>query len=111
LVYLLGEGLPRNPERALELFRRSAETGHVVAAAKLGWMLVTGAGSPVDRPEGLRWLRKAAMAGYPEAMYNIYTTFCKAPDLVSSDEALSSLRLAAEAGFLPAVAVLEKCRI
>lgn len=46
--------------RARELYARAANAGDVVAAQRLGLLLVAGAGGPADPAEGARWLRAAA---------------------------------------------------
>jgi hypothetical protein len=46
-----------------EELRSAAERGDAEAQGKLGVMLLTGAGVPQDRAEGLKWIRMAAEQG------------------------------------------------
>jgi TPR repeat protein len=111
LANLLGDGVPKNLERAVELFRRSAESGVVEAAYGLGVMLLEGVGTEVDEAEGFRWLQKAANAGSPEALFNMYIAYRKDQGLVSAEEGERCLIKAAAAGFPPAMRELEKYRV
>ncbi|MBO0905521.1 tetratricopeptide repeat protein [Jiella sonneratiae] len=63
LRYATGDGVPRQPARAEELYRRAAEAGLAVAAGNLGLLLWQAAGTPADRAEAVRWLKVAASAG------------------------------------------------
>jgi len=65
--YRLGVGLERNPEKAIELFRREAEQGFANAQYRLGKAYRDGVGVDPDPAEAARWFRAAAEQGYGKA--------------------------------------------
>jgi TPR repeat protein len=62
MMYLKGSGVEANPVRAQQLFREAAEKGTVLAQLHLGQLLLK-----QDCEEAVRWLRKAADQGNPQA--------------------------------------------
>lgn len=66
-MYARGDGVPRDFERAAELFRRSALHGHGRAAFNLGMMYEAGDGVPQDLAQAKRWFKRADSAGEPGA--------------------------------------------
>lgn len=61
------EADPATQARAVELYRRSAEQGHLGAALRLGRMLAGGVGTTADPAAAALWLQHAAQNGVPEA--------------------------------------------
>ena len=59
-MYDFGQGVPPDPEKAADWYRRSAETGFVDAQANLGIMYEAGTGVPQDDHEAAKWFTKAA---------------------------------------------------
>ncbi len=53
---------PRDPERARDLYTRSAEAGNGHAMVPLARMLIAGEGGPADGAEALTWLEAARAA-------------------------------------------------
>jgi TPR repeat protein len=49
--------------------QRAAEAGHAAAMRELGLRYRDGSGAPVDAETSVRWLRAAAAAGDPQALY------------------------------------------
>jgi TPR repeat protein len=66
-MYAAGLGVPRDPLRAVELFRTAAAKGHAESQYSLGAALFHGEGAPQDMAEGLKWLVVAALAGQAKA--------------------------------------------
>ncbi|MEO8715322.1 MAG: tetratricopeptide repeat protein, partial [Acetobacteraceae bacterium] len=72
-LFLLGEitdrgfCVPRDRPAATELYRRAAEKGHRSGQARYGLALMQGEGVTANLVDGETWLRKAALAGDPEA--------------------------------------------
>jgi uncharacterized protein len=62
MMYLKGSGVEANPVRAQQLFREAADEGTVLAQLHLGQLLLK-----QDCEEAVRWLRKAADQGNPQA--------------------------------------------
>lgn len=60
---MLGIGFDRDPKIAAELYRESANMGHVPAMTELGHELSTGANIPADEKLAMEWLMKASDAG------------------------------------------------
>ncbi|MBW2737831.1 MAG: sel1 repeat family protein [Deltaproteobacteria bacterium] len=63
LKYERGKGVPKNPKKAVEFYRKAAEQGHADAQAMLGSMYDSGSGVPQDISEAARWYRLSAENG------------------------------------------------
>ena len=63
-MYLYGDGVDQNYEKAFELFKRAAEAGNVESMHNLGAMYDNGDGVPQDKAKALEWFAKAEAAGY-----------------------------------------------
>ena len=61
------EGVPRDYQRALELYCDAARQGHPEAAFNIGWMFLNARGVPRDEAVGVAWLRLAATRGNIQA--------------------------------------------
>jgi TPR repeat protein len=59
-AYQLGEGVPINFTKALDLYRQSAAQGNAKAMNNLGYMYHFGKGVPVDDAAAAKWLLQAA---------------------------------------------------
>lgn len=68
-AYAEGGGVRRNTATALDLYRRSAESGQVRSQYNLGVMYLKGDGVSASSTEALRWLKHSALGGYPDAQY------------------------------------------
>jgi TPR repeat protein len=71
VAFYTGEGVPENPELAVNLFRRAAHSGHAGAAYMLGECLLDGVGSARDRASALEWLVTAAELGHHLARHRV----------------------------------------
>lgn len=60
--------VPRDPSRALQLYRDAAEQGDLSSQYTLGWMLLAGAAFGPNHVEARYWLEKAAVQGSSDAM-------------------------------------------
>lgn len=68
--YLKGDngfGIPKKPEKAVQLFSRLAEQGDAQSQAVLGICYGTGEGVSKNKVEAAKWLRKAAAQGIADA--------------------------------------------
>ena len=65
--HFLGQGRPKDLERARALYAEAAEMGFAKAACAYGNMLMAGQGGPPDVARGLDLCRRAADAGEPDA--------------------------------------------
>ena len=77
-IYLRGDGVPQNYDKAAALFRRAAVGGrNAEAQHALAVMLERGAGPKKNMREALRWYSKAAENGYAPAMLNLGFIYVK----------------------------------
>src|SRR5262249_35476940 len=104
-VYLLallterGEGIPRDPVRAAQLYQEAAEKGHRSAQVRWGLELVKGENTQQDRIAGESWLRRAALAGDPDGAFWVGDLYAQSGPLPPNyPEAANWYRRAAEAG-------------
>lgn len=60
--------VPRDPPRALQLYRDAAEQGDLSSQYTLGWMLLAGAAFGPNHVEARHWLEKSAAQGNSDAI-------------------------------------------
>lgn len=65
------KGLPEDPKRAVELWRKAAELGYMEAYYNLGNRYENGGGVEIDTEEAIRNYEIAAMGGIEEARYRL----------------------------------------
>ncbi|MBV9999131.1 MAG: sel1 repeat family protein, partial [Verrucomicrobia bacterium] len=68
VLYINGEGIPKNSEKAVELFRQAAEQGEPGGMYLYGQCFFNGVGVAKDVRTANEWFRKAARAGNPSAI-------------------------------------------
>lgn len=71
LMFLNGEGVARDPEKAVALYRQSAEQGYTNAQHNLGYEYFAGEVIEKDYTKAMAWFRKAANQGLADSMNNI----------------------------------------
>jgi TPR repeat protein len=71
LLYMTGQGVPKDLAKALPLFRDAAEKGVVIAQNVMGFLYANGQGVPKDDKQAMMWYRKAAEQGAPNAQLNL----------------------------------------
>ena len=64
-MYLVGEGVPIQPDLARTLLERAANAGNLAGSLSLGHMFETGIGVEPDLGAAEHWYRKGADAAYP----------------------------------------------
>ena len=57
--YLFGEGVPRDPDKAVQYITAAANGGHPEAARELAFMYAFGNGVEPSQEEWVRWNKKA----------------------------------------------------
>ncbi|MBJ6800372.1 tetratricopeptide repeat protein [Geomonas propionica] len=84
----------------LKEVQKLAEQGNAEAQMKLGVMLSSGVGVPLDKLGGLKWYEKSASQGYPPGQWNLAFVYIRG-EVVPQDfkKAFQLLRQAADAGF------------
>ena len=68
LVFLNGDGVAPNDEKAGFWLLQAAEAGHPGAQFNLALLYESGRGGDDNKPKAPGWMRMAAQAGLPEAM-------------------------------------------
>jgi hypothetical protein len=110
LKYLNGEGVIKDESKAVDFFRKAAESGYAPAQNNLGNCLYSGEGVSQDRVEAVKWYRKSAEQGNVEAQNNLANCYWigegVAKDLV---EAVKWYRKSAEQGYAWAQYNLGNC--
>ena len=95
-MYMIGQGVEKNPEQAIKWFKAAATQGNADAQFFLGAMYLL---PQKDIAEGLRWLRLSADQGMQDAQYLLGMAYLKGQnftlDFVQAD---MWLRLAAAQG-------------
>ena len=76
-MYLRGQGVPRDYNQALLLFRKAASQGLPNAQNNLGVMYAAGQGVQQDYKQAIVWFREAANQGYALAMDNLADMYMK----------------------------------
>lgn len=66
--YEHGEAVPRDYQRALELYCQAARSGNPTAFLNLGWMYLNGRGVARDDARAVAWLKRAANHGIDQAV-------------------------------------------
>ena len=66
-----GDGVPKDPEKAFELWRGLAEQGNAYAQYSLGVCYYYGTGVGKDEKEAVKWYTKAAEQGYADGQCNL----------------------------------------
>ncbi|QWV94432.1 sel1 repeat family protein [Geomonas oryzisoli] len=84
----------------LKEIKKLAEQGNPEAQMKLGVMLSSGVGVPLDKQEGLKWYQKSANQGYAPGQWNLAFVYIRG-EVVSQDfqKAFDLLQKSADAGY------------
>ncbi|UYN95460.1 MAG: SEL1-like repeat protein [Enhydrobacter sp.] len=101
LVFAQGlAGIPRNDQRAAELFELAANAGHRRAQVNIGILYLRGQGVPRDLVQARAWLEKAATDGDPTAQYALGRAMEESQGAAAADSirATDLYRRAAEQG-------------
>lgn len=99
LLLRRGDGVARDPERALYFYERAAQGGLTSAQVNTAFMYLGGEGIPQDYKKASFWFHTAAIAGVPVARYNLGVLYERGLG-VEADQAraLAWYALAARAG-------------
>ena len=93
-----GQGVPKDPKKAEELYQTAAEAGLPTAQADLADMLLKGEAGPPDAKAALPLLEAAAAANHPVAQYELAQMYETGQDgLVPKDADMAKKLYAAAA--------------
>lgn len=93
LMFMAGDGVFQDLERAVALFRRACEGGEAVGCGHLGLMYHTGAGVALDVAAAVGFYRRACELGERSACENLETMELPAADAVQADRYVRSGRV------------------
>lgn len=98
-MYLIGDGVPKDENKAFEWTKKAAVQNHANAQYNLASFYLQGTGTEINYFEAIKWYEKAAAQGIALAQYNL-AHFYYNGQLVSQDviKAVSLFRKAAETG-------------
>ena len=74
-MFLNGEGIAKNPERAYKCFAKSAEKHDPKGMYNQAICLYNGLGCKKDPKLAFNLFKEASEAGYKKAMYNLYICY------------------------------------
>ena len=107
VMYLMGDGVDKDPAEAARWFREAAEQGHAKGQLYLGVRYARGEGVEKDYSEASNWFRKAAEQGEIGAQFNLGLAYANGEGVDRNDEqAYAWLSLADVSGFHSSVAAL-----
>ncbi|MEM7720103.1 MAG: tetratricopeptide repeat protein [Pseudomonadota bacterium] len=90
VMYALGLGVERDPERAFEWYLRSSMKGHPGAQSGVGWYYEVGLGMPApDLVRAYMWYALSAIGGDPDAAISLEEVVKKmAPEEIARAQVL-----------------------
>ncbi|MDK9707767.1 MAG: sel1 repeat family protein [Desulforhopalus sp.] len=102
--FLLGSGVPKNYQKALEWYSSSAENGNREAQNELGFMYFVGNGVEQNLEKGADLFFRAAYNGLAVAQYNVGIMYLtgKGVKVTDMEKSYAWLNLAAASGHQPA---------
>lgn len=71
VIYLTGDGVPKDDAEAVKWLRKAADQENPVAERYLAEMYFKGRGVPADPAEAAKWLRSASEQGDAQSEYNL----------------------------------------
>ncbi|KAJ1479802.1 hypothetical protein T484DRAFT_2845393 [Baffinella frigidus] len=83
-------GLPPDPAKAVDYFRKAASKDLPEAQFNLGWCWLSGEGVEMSPTKALEWFEKAAANGSADAMHNLAVLYQEG-EHVTQDDAKSAL--------------------
>ncbi len=104
-LYRLGQGVPKDIQKAEDYYRRAAEKGHIGAQGNLGTLYYFAAPNAPRVDEALKWWQRAAAQGDARSQYMLGVVFYNGKDVPRDPvRAYGWMRLASAAGLAEAVA-------
>ena len=108
--YATGDGVSKDPAKAVKWLRKAAEQGSAHAQCLLGLKYANGDGVKPDKVEGARWLKRSAEQGLAEAQFDLGMCYANGDGVPkNSVEAADWYRKAADQGLADAECELGTC--
>ena len=98
-------GLPKDTQKAIDLYTEAAELGSIEALAKLGIAYGTGNGVQQDKKKAVHFYEKAAMQGHVQSRHNIGSYEGMAGN---HDRAVRYFLISAKMGFEDSVEMIKR---
>ncbi len=97
--HLLGIGKPKDPAKAMELYKQCAAAGNTSAMVTVGALYKEGRGAAASMPLAIEWFSKAGNAGFAPAWYQLGMLYKEAQgDAQDFNKAYSYIAKAAAMG-------------
>jgi len=97
VIYLTGDGVPRDDAEAVKWLRQAAEQDSALGERYLAEMYFKGRGVPADNTEAAKWLRQAAEQGDAQSQHNLAVLYSQGLGVPrNSKEAAEWMRKSAE---------------
>ena len=97
MLYLQGRGVPKDPGKAAEWFRRAADNGDIAGEVEFAILLFNGTGLPKDEARAARYFRHAAARGNAIAQNRIARLYAVGRGLPKNPVEAAAWNLAAAA--------------
>jgi len=105
---MLGDGVPRDPGKAVAWYRAAADSGNPEAQDAMGIIYMSGDGVDRDKAAAVAWYQRAARQGNADAMFNLGTAYYNGDGVAVDDAwAFAWFTLAKQAGSGDATKALE----
>lgn len=105
---MLGDGVSKDPGKAVAWYREAADSGNPEAQDAMGIIYMSGDGVDRDKAAAVAWYQKAARQGNADAMFNLGTAYYNGDGVAVDDAwAFAWFTLAKQAGSQDATNALE----
>ena len=85
VMYLNGEGVPKDADKAFKWYQKAAAQGGAEAQYILGWMYESGVAVPKGSVKAVEWYQKSALQGSARGQYGLGLMYLQG-DGISKDE-------------------------
>jgi TPR repeat protein len=100
VIYLTGDGVPKDDAEAVKWLRKAADQDNALAERYLAEMYFKGRGVPADNTEAAKWLRSAADQGDAQSEHNLAVLYTQGEGVPRNlKEAANWMRKSAEQNF------------
>ncbi len=106
-MYYKGKGVKQDYSKALYLYKKAAEQGHMASAITVAYMYENGLGTALNYQSAMRWYQKAAEKGYASAQKAIGDLYLLGKGVSRNDSAAAQwYQKAASQNFVEAQCLL-----
>ena len=110
MAYYHGEGVKKNPQKAVSWLKKAAKQNLLIAQASLGYIYVTDRNFKNNLAEGIFWTKKASAYGNARAQATLGIAYLIGKGVEKNiPEGVSWIKKAARQGNYPAQSMLASC--